>query len=225
MNPHDTNKNLYASPVETPETLSEEPRPLEKLPPKMAWVKWGMVWIAGCMVWLLGGELFLPYIDWVIETFGIHIIGPNTDRVIEIFIGFHIVGMIFCCLCPMKWRWRLIGWISILLVAVYVLGRQSPLNDDYDWVDWLSKALGAGVWLWLVFLLILSLRIRSPLCIGLACVVLMCDTFVCVMEFTHGFFNMRGTYWMLVPLLGLVVYPLLIVCLWVRIRGMLRAGR
>ena len=212
------NENPYVSPAETVETLAKEVLPWREFPPKMAWAKWGMVWIAVSIVWLVGGFSFISTKDWVVE----------------VFVGIHAIGVIFCCLCPksvVKWRWQLVGWSSVLLFAVFFLGTQLPFRmmRYAAWGDWPSMALGAGIWLWLLFVLILSLRIRSWLCAWLAWGVFMSDTLVCVSEtmfIHHGCIRyVIGDYALMLILSSFVAYSLLIICLWWRIHRMLRAGR
>lgn len=211
------NENPFASPAETVETLAGEAPPWEELPPKMAWVKWGMVWIFGSMAGLWGG-IFLPY---------------HANWVFDALFGIHTVGMIFCCLCPdsvVSRRGRQLGWISVLLFGACLLGvtRSLPVWGSWWWNDWPWLAQGAGIWLWLVFVLMLAYGIRSRRCQGLAWVVLVCDTFIAFMIIlnfirSHSLYDVINEYTGMVIWLSLMLYPLLVVCLWWRIRRMRRS--
>lgn len=215
------NENPFASPVETPETLEKEVRPWGELLPQMAWAKWGMVWIAGCMA---------GYWVWSVYYFG-------DIWILEALFGLHAVGMFFCCLglkSVIKRRWRTLGWASVLLFGMFFLGVtffRPEWSYRWGWGDWPWRALGAGIWIWLVFLVKLAHGVRSRLCQGLAWVVFLCDTFVAsvilseIIDF-HNFHNYDvRTLAETIMWLSMGLYPLLTVCFWWRIRRMLRTGR
>ena len=207
-------ENPFASPVETEETLAEETPAWQDYPREMSRVKWGMVWIAASVAGFWGLRFYFYFQEWIFL----------------ILCAIHMVGMIFCCLCPesvMKRREKRIGWVGVLLFGIFLAGLWLPSFGTIPVLDhWAWGAFGIGILVWLVFLVILSRRIRGGVCVGLACAVLLADSLVAViilLQMLGSGFPLYEIWW-IVPAI-MIVYPLLIVYLWWRIRKMRWARR
>ena len=231
------NENPYASPIEAAETLAEKVRP-RSLPREMARVKWGLVWVLGSFVGIWFLILYMPYFHFA----------SGNERVLGVTLYIaQTVGMLCCCRCPeavVKRRKTLIAG-SILLFGALSLGLLFSSPVELWGITSVTGGLLIGGLLWQVFLLKLALGIHSRGCALAASVVLATYLLAWILFFLSAFsfdrfnpmkyivdivqeaINMRfmdmlnlfGNIPQLLVLFFIATYPLLIVGLWWRIRG------
>ena len=218
----DIRREKETPPVVKTESSVVKTRAGQDSPREMAWVKWGLVWIAVSAAVIAGMLAQIPFHS------------PLTPLLYLLIAGVsHIMGMIFCCLCPesvVKRRWRLLGGGGVLLFGAWTLSLLWYWYDGSEWyrpswlfwMVWNPELTGGMMCVWLIFMLKLAQGTRSRLCSWLAwgvfiygMILAITSTFVYRYEYIG---DPRGINWMLV--LGLAVYSLLIVCLWWRIRRM-----